>query len=114
MAGALRFNTGKTELHYLMAFSRALRAISDVTSYGSRKYAKYNFLKGASASESTSSLLRHLVAWWEGEDLDPESGLHHLAHMAWNALRLCDETLSGVSVDDRPKLTDPKVGGQCT
>lgn len=27
-----------------------------------------------------AAAMRHLVAWWGGERLDPESGLHHLAH----------------------------------
>ena len=27
-----------------------------------------------------SAAQRHIVAWWEGEVLDPETGLHHLAH----------------------------------
>ena len=29
-----------------------------------------------------SALLRHLFAWWGGEDRDPESGFSHLDHSA--------------------------------
>lgn len=29
-----------------------------------------------------AAALRHLIAWFGGERLDPESGLHHLAHAA--------------------------------
>lgn len=25
---------------------------------------------------------RHLIAWWEGESKDPDSGLSHLAHVS--------------------------------
>ena len=99
---ALRYNVDKSQLHFILAFPQALRAVADITTYGSHKYEMYNFLKGASSSESVSSLLRHLDAWWRGEELDPESKLHHLAHLAWNALRLCDEHLRGTSIDDRP------------
>ena len=99
---ALRYNVDKSQLHFILAFPQALRAVADITTYGSHKNEMYNFLKGASSSESVSSLLRHLDAWWRGEELDPESKLHHLAHLAWNALRLCDEHLRGTSIDDRP------------
>lgn len=33
-----------------------------------------------------AAILRHLVAFEKGEIIDKESGLPHLAHMAWNAL----------------------------
>lgn len=35
-----------------------------------------------------AALFRHLVAYEEGETYDPESGLHHLSHMVWNALAM--------------------------
>lgn len=102
---ALRYNEGKPELHYLLTFPEALRAIARVSTCGARKYEAYNYLKGAPASESVGSALRHLLAWWGGENNDPESELHHLAHFAWNAIRLVDEVLSRKpGVDDRPQL----------
>lgn len=35
-----------------------------------------------------AALFRHIVAFEKGETIDPESGLPHLAHAAWNALAL--------------------------
>lgn len=35
-----------------------------------------------------AALLRHLVASDKGEVNDPESGLNHLAHVAWNAIAM--------------------------
>lgn len=35
-----------------------------------------------------AALLRHLVATDKGEVNDPESGLNHLAHVAWNAIAM--------------------------
>lgn len=35
-----------------------------------------------------AALLRHLVSTDKGEVNDPESGLNHLAHVAWNAIAM--------------------------
>lgn len=35
-----------------------------------------------------AALLRHIVAYEKGEVNDPESGLPHLAHAAWNAIAM--------------------------
>lgn len=103
-AKALRYNSGKPALDYLLTFPEALKGVAAVSSYGEQKYERYNYLKGAPASESVSSLLRHLLAWHTGEDNDSESKLSHLAHVAWNALRLCDEMArTPIITDDRPK-----------
>lgn len=49
------------------------------------------------------ALLRHALAWWGGEDLDPHSGCSHLAHVAARALILLGRLpASGPNLDDRP------------
>lgn len=108
---ALRFNTGKPELHYCLTFPEALRGIARVTTYGSKKYALYNYTKGAPASQSIGCALRHLLAWMGGEDIDPESGQHHLDHFVWNAARLCDEMQRRPELDDRPHKVLEKATG---
>ena len=35
-----------------------------------------------------AALLRHLVSYEKGETQDKESGVHALAHMAWNAIAM--------------------------
>jgi len=50
--------------------------------------------------------LRHLTAWWAGEDLDPESGLHHLAHAACCLMFLLEYTQTHTELDDRPRQPD--------
>lgn len=66
-----------------------IEMIVKVFHFGAKKYGEnrwqdlpdaYNRYKGA--------MLRHLVAHEKGDILDPESGLPHLAHMAWNALAI--------------------------
>ena len=98
---AMRHNEGKPELNYALTFGDALREMSKVCTYGAGKYARANYIKGAPLSQSVDCLLRHLLAWWEGEDTDPESGQGHLAHVVWNALRLCQESLVRKDLDDR-------------
>lgn len=98
---AMRDNGGKPELCYALTFPEALKAIADVSTYGATKYERGNYLKGAPLSQSVNSLLRHLLLWWSGEDKDPESGHGHLAHVAWNALRLCQESIVRKDLDDR-------------
>jgi hypothetical protein len=98
---AMRANGGKPELSYALTFGEALREMAKVCTYGASKYDRGNYLKGAPLSQSVDCLLRHLLAWWEGEDKDPESGHMHLAHVVWNALRLCQESIARPSLDDR-------------
>ncbi|KKW09801.1 MAG: hypothetical protein UY48_C0053G0003 [Candidatus Gottesmanbacteria bacterium GW2011_GWB1_49_7] len=101
---ALRYNIGKAELHWLDAWPHALKSVSAVFAYGAKKYAAYNYKKGARFSESYACARRHMTAWFNGEDVDAESGQHHLAHAAWNILRLLDEQQSPSpgTQDDRP------------
>jgi hypothetical protein len=99
---ALRHNEGKPTLHTALTFPEALRGVARVTAYGEKKYARFNYLKGAPASQSIDCALRHLLAWYNGEDKDAESGLNHLDHFAWNAMRLADEMQRRPELDDRP------------
>lgn len=50
--------------------------------YGADKYDDHNWLKGMHWSRVYGALLRHLRSWYMGEDIDRESGNHHLAHAA--------------------------------
>jgi hypothetical protein len=48
-------------------------------------------------------LLRHLFKWWYlGEDIDPDSGEHHLDHVLANALFLRHGVDTHLTGDDRP------------
>jgi hypothetical protein len=44
---------------------------------------------------------RHLTDWQIGEDVDPEDGLSHLAHAAWNCLALLEYTWTHPELDCR-------------
>jgi hypothetical protein len=47
--------------------------------------------------------LRHLMAWFDGETIDPESGLSHLAHVMACCNILLDAEKNGKLNDNRDK-----------
>lgn len=72
----------------LMPF-KALGSVLDVLEYGARKYSAHNWRLVEQPFERYSdALMRHVLAYVGGEKVDSESGLHHLAHAACNALFL--------------------------
>ena len=58
----------------------ALLEIAKVFHFGAVKYARDNYRLGMSWSRMQDAATRHWLAWQQGEDHDPQSGLHHLAH----------------------------------
>ena len=54
-------------------------------------------------SEHFAAAMRHITAWWEGHDSDPETGESHLAHAASRILFLLSHMIEGrFELDDRP------------
>lgn len=63
--------------------------IIKVLEYGAQKYGEHNWMLVPDASvRYYDAAMRHLEAWSNGEDADPESGLPHLAHAACSLLFL--------------------------
>lgn len=50
--------------------------------YGTAKYGDPKNWKIVEIGRWKNALMRHLLAYIGGEDMDSESGLHHLDHMA--------------------------------
>jgi len=95
-----RFNEGKTR-HDLLA-PWALDQIARVYTYGTQKYDDDNWWKGLKWKKDVfGCILRHIWKWFRGEINDDESGLHHLAHAAWNCMALMEYERNGIGVDDR-------------
>ena len=65
-----------------------IMGIANVLTMGAIKYAVDNWKKAKAKDRYRykAALLRHLYAWLGGEKLDPESGQHHLYHVACNAM----------------------------
>lgn len=81
--------------------------LAQVAGYGGRKYDRLNYLKGYDWSLSIDALHRHMLAFESGEDFDDESGMPHMAHVAWHALALVSFQMRGIGNDDRPPTDDP-------
>lgn len=75
--------------------------IAKVLGFGAGKYSRYNWAEGMDWSRPTAALMRHVLAWKEGEDLDEESGLSHLAHAGCCILFLLAYQRYGLGRDDR-------------
>lgn len=59
-----------------------IREMGRVFSMGAKKYGRFNWREHTvSSTVYYDAAQRHLMAWFDGEDTDPESGLHHLAHV---------------------------------
>ena len=81
----------------------SIRLLGLVHNNGATKYGTLNWREHTvSASVYYNAAWRHMAAWYEGEDLDPESGLPHLAHvMACMSIVLDAEKFDKLN-DDRP------------
>lgn len=70
---------------------------------GGRKYGTHNYrVMGVRSSTYYNATMRHLMAWWEGEDIDPDSGINHIVKALTSLLVLRDSMLMGNCEDDRP------------
>ncbi|HHT9130870.1 MAG TPA: dATP/dGTP diphosphohydrolase domain-containing protein [Candidatus Tripitaka californicus] len=96
---AHKYDDSKTPLGLLSR--TALIRIGEILAYGARKYDAHNWRKGLEWSRVIDAALRHLLAFNEGEDTDPESGLSHAAHAACNLMFLLEYIETHPELDDR-------------
>lgn len=71
-------DAGKPDLS--LVSSELMVALAEVRAFGATKYPKNNWKLGFKYTRSIAAALRHIMAFKDGEDLDPESGLTHIAH----------------------------------
>lgn len=81
----------------------ALEEVAKVLEFGAKKYQRYNWAKGIVFSRLYAAARRHLSAWQQGQDLDPETGISHVAHAAANMLFILHFIKTNQKqLDDRP------------
>jgi hypothetical protein len=74
-----KFDGGKLE--YGLLPPKALEVVVEVLTFGAKKYARDNWKHVPDAKRRYfDALQRHLWAWKQGEQIDTESGIHHLGH----------------------------------
>lgn len=99
---AKHLDDGKVGLQYVLSMP-ALEVVCKVGDFGAQKYGQWNYRKGMPWMKLLGSCSRHLVAFILGHDNDVESGLSHLAHLAYNALMLLGYVMENKGTDDRYK-----------
>ena len=77
--------------------------VAEVFTFGAKKYFADSYRQGETVvwSRTYGSILRHLMAFWNGEDRDPESGLSHLAHAGTQLFILMEHVAHNKNKDDR-------------
>lgn len=83
---ALRYNDGK--LRWSLVDFKSLEPMVRVLEKGAFKYDDHNWKKGMPATQISESLLRHMFAFMNGEENDPETNESHLGHVMCNVMFL--------------------------
>lgn len=85
----------------------AMEGASRVLDKGASKHGgHFNWRKKGNEVQAkmyANAMMRHVMSWTEGEDLDPESGEHPLAHVIAGCALVLDAIKHGTMVDDRDK-----------
>jgi len=75
----IKYDGEKPKMHLLPP--KALTEVAKVLTFGAQKYDEENWRKLDNLqSRYSSGALRHIFAHIDDEEIDPESGLSHLAH----------------------------------
>lgn len=92
---------GKDRMEYLIG--SVLRGDAAVLSHGADKYGKRNWrVDPIKATTYEAAILRHFMAYfYDGEDIDPDSGLNHLYHIRACCGIMLDSEGHGTLIDDR-------------
>lgn len=78
-----------------------LEGAAQVMAFGANKYDRYNWTLGIKYSRLIDAAMRHIIAYYSGEDIDPESGLPHIDHAAANLNMLRGMMRLHPEMDDR-------------
>lgn len=98
----MKFDDEKPKLQLIP--THALNEAARVFSFGASKYGENNWRSDISKYPWTrhyGSIMRHLTAWNDGEDLDPESGLSHLSHAMTQMMILLQVVKEAPQCDNR-------------
>lgn len=81
---------------------------SKALALGAIKYGPWNWRDNkVELMTYLGAMKRHIDAVIEGEDIDPESGAHHLGHVAAGCGIVLDASAYGQLIDNRPPIPTP-------
>jgi hypothetical protein len=84
----IKFDDNK--LRYDLVPVGALKGLTEVITYGAKKYAPDNW-KLIDKERYVAATMRHFEAWRGGEQCDEESGFNHLYHVMANIAFLIEK-----------------------
>lgn len=102
--GGVKYDDGKARLDLLAP--EFIEGVGQVLTYGAKKYADRNWEKGMRWGRCVGAVLRHIFSWMRRQDIDPESGLHHLDHAACCLMFLRAYIARKIGEDDRKRVFD--------
>lgn len=98
---------GDTKLNLSLVPDTAHMYLASAFTEGALKYGSYNWrAAGVRASTYIAACRRHMAKWWNGEQCDPKTKVHHLASSIACLAIILDAELVGKLNDDRPPKAD--------
>lgn len=98
----LRKDNGKPRFDLIPP--EVLFALAELYARGAVKYSERGWEEGMSWGRCFASLMRHAWKWMKGEDLDEDTGSHHMINVIFNATALYIYSIRKLGKDDRPVL----------
>jgi len=101
-----RDNKDKLKMSLLFEFDEALNGAVKCLMHGEKKYSRNNWKKGLVYTEIVDSLLRHLLLFMQGQDVDLESDseYNHVDAIVVNALFLSWMFYNRKDLDNRGEM----------
>lgn len=107
---AVKHDAGKPRVELVSEV--ALLGLAEVLTFGEKKYAADNWRKGMEWRRLIGSAFRHLLDFSMGVDMDRDSGLPSIDHLACCVMFLSEYQKRNLGTDDRWKML--KVEGKDT
>jgi hypothetical protein len=98
-AGGVKFDDEKPRFDLIPP--EAITELAKLMTMGAKKYDDRNWEKGMRWGRTFAALNRHLWKFWNGQEIDPETGVHHMVAVIWNAVALYTFVARGIGEDDR-------------
>ena len=100
-APGAKADKGKVLGGLLLDFAHALELVAEVGTHGAEKYSRGGWVAVQDGQQRyLDAAMRHLLKLGKGEQDDADSGLPHLAHIAWNFLAVLDLQRRDLAHDD--------------
>ena len=113
MMQGVKYDGEKPKMHLLPP--KAINEVAKVLTFGAQKYDEENWRKLEDLqSRYSSGALRHIFAHLDSENLDPESGLSHLAHAICCLLFKLEIELENAKIEEEePREVDTTEYSAC-